>query len=137
MSTHIDMMSQKVAPALARRLEQLTGLDASCCIDELQDEAAALSTAPAFSSALTQAKALADEKRLLACLMLKRRASAGGDPSLCACQIQAALGLTHATVSHHMRALVDAGVVVDERRGKWVHYALAPGIASRLPDVNP
>lgn len=137
MSTTIDMMPSEVDPSLARRLEQLTGQDAACCAEDLQGEAAAIRGAKRFDTALAQAKALADENRLLACLLLKQRAGRGGDPSMCACEIQAALGLTHATVSHHMRALLDAGAVVSERRGKWVHYALAPGIAQRLPDVNP
>ena len=49
-----------------------------------------------FSVTLVRARALADEQRLTAVAVLRR------EGELCACEIQAALGLTHATVSHHM-----------------------------------
>ena len=45
---------------------------------------------------------------------------------LCACEIQAALGLSHPAVSYHMSMLVQAGLVRSERRGKWIHYTLTP-----------
>ena len=36
--------------------------------------------------------------------------------------------LTAPTVSHHLRSLREAGVLVAERRGTWVDYSLAPGM---------
>ncbi len=51
------------------------------------------------------------------------------------------LDLRQPTVSHHMRALVDSGVVVGERDGRRTWYALAPEHADRvgaiLPDAAP
>lgn len=127
MSMSIDMMARKVDPALAQRLEALTQVEASCCVDDLRETALDVQDSPAFADALARAKALADPKRLLAAALLKRRGE------LCACEVQAALGLTHATVSHHMASLVDAGLVTAERRGKWVHYALAPDALPFVP----
>lgn len=127
MSTWVYMMRADVDADLALRLEQLTGQDIACCLDDLQQDAAAVQATPGLSAALLRAKALADEKRMLAALLLKRRGS------LCACEVQAALGITHATVSHHMGSLQKAGLVVSERRGKWVHYRLAPGADTHLP----
>lgn len=36
--------------------------------------------------------------------------------------------LTAPTVSHHLRSLREAGVLVSERRGTWIYYGLAPGM---------
>lgn len=116
-----------VEPALAKRLETLTGEDAACCIDDLREEATAVRAGPAFDAALLRAKAMCDEKRLLALSLLKRRGE------LCACELQAALGLTHATVSHHMSCLLLAGLVTCERRGKWAYYDLSPSARDLVP----
>lgn len=120
-------MATKVEPELAKRLEALTGQDAACCVDDFQAEAAAVRAAPGFGKALARAKALSDERRLIALGLLKRRGE------LCGCELQAALDLTHATVSHHMGVLLDAELVTSERRGKWIHYALAPDAADLAP----
>jgi len=34
------------------------------------------------------------------------------------------LGITQSAVSQHLRVLRSAGLVIDERRGYWVHYSL-------------
>ena len=120
-------MPRKVEPALAKRLETLTGEDAACCVDDLHEEAAAVREAPGFADALLRAKAMSDEKRLLVLALLKRRGA------LCGCELQAALDLTHATVSHHMASLLSAGLVTCERRGKWCYYDLAPSARSHVP----
>ena len=120
-------MPPKVEPTLAKRLETLTGEDAACCVDDLRAEAEKVRARPAFDAALLAAKAMSDEKRLLALALLKRRGET------CACELQAALGLTHATVSHHMSCLLLAGLVTCERRGKWAYYALAPAARDLVP----
>lgn len=120
-------MSTKVEPALAKRLESLTGIEASCCVDELRGIAESVAAAPRFQQALARVKALSDERRLLALAILKRRKEA------CGCEIQAALDLTHATVSHHMSILADAGLVTSEKRGKWTYYAVHPDALALIP----
>jgi ArsR family transcriptional regulator len=122
----VDMMSTaKSDPALAIRLERLTGEEASCCVPEYQDLAEQVAASARFPEALKRVRALADENRLLAVALLKRR------KELCACEIQAATGLTHATVSHHMAVLLDAKLVKSRREGKWMYYRLA-----ERPEVN-
>lgn len=129
MSTYIDTMPPKVEPALAKRLEALTGLEASCCVVDYRAEATRVRSSPAFETALLRAKALGDEKRLLALALLQRR------DEMCGCELQAALDLSHATVSHHMATLAEAGLVASERRGKWVHYRATPeALAFLAPD---
>lgn len=72
-------------------------------------------------------KALADPHRLTILATLAR-----ADDEVCVCDFTAALPLNQPTVSHHLKALRDAGVVASERRGTWVYYRLAPGMRQRL-----
>lgn len=127
MSTYIDMMVQGIEPALARRLELLTGEDPACCVRDLRAEAAEVRTSARFAAAIERAKALSDESRLLALGMIRRNGE------MCACEVQAALEVSHATVSHHMRVLVDAGLVQVERRGKWAYYSVAKDALPLVP----
>jgi len=112
------MSTTTTDPALADRLERLTGEDAACCVPEYHDLAKEVAASVRFPLALKRARALADENRLLVVALLGRR------KELCACEVQAATGLTHATVSHHMGVLVDAGIVRPRRQGKWMYYHL-------------
>ena len=118
MLTFMNIMPRLQA-ALAQRLEALTGQEASCCVADYQELVERARSAPAFDRALARAKAMSDEKRLLALAFLKRRGR-----EACACEIQAALDLTHGTVSHHMAVLEEAGLVAVERRGRWAYYSL-------------
>jgi len=42
----------------------------------------------------------------------------------CACDLMSPTGLRASTISHHMKALVEAGLVSAEKRGLWVFYRL-------------
>lgn len=46
-----------------------------------------------------------------------------GEP-VCVCHLIEPLGLTQPTVSHHMKKLLDAGLVDREQRGKWAYFSL-------------
>lgn len=62
-------------------------------------------------------KGLADPTRLrIVALLLERE--------LCVCDLMAVLRLPQSTVSRHMIRLKSAGLVLDRRTGKWVHYRL-------------
>jgi Fic family protein len=121
------MSTAKADPALPDRLERLTGEDAACCVPEYRDLARHVAASARFPRALQRARALADEHRLLAVALLQRR------KELCACEIQAATGLTHATVSHHMGVLVEAGFVRARRQGKWMYYRLSGRAELNVP----
>jgi ArsR family transcriptional regulator, arsenate/arsenite/antimonite-responsive transcriptional repressor len=45
---------------------------------------------------------------------------------VCSCDLQAPLGKSQPTVSHHTKALADAGLIIGERRGKWVWWRVVP-----------
>jgi ArsR family transcriptional regulator, arsenate/arsenite/antimonite-responsive transcriptional repressor len=73
-------------------------------------------------------KALADRNRLtiLNCLL-----QADGEP-VCVCEFQPLLGVGQPTVSHHLRQLVDAGLLEREKRGTFAYYGLKPGALDRV-----
>jgi ArsR family transcriptional regulator, arsenate/arsenite/antimonite-responsive transcriptional repressor len=54
-----------------------------------------------------------------------------GEP-VCVCHLIEPLGLTQPTVSHHIRTLMDAGLLDREQRGKWAYFSLRPEAAERL-----
>ena len=64
--------------------------------------------------------------------------SCSQNDGVCGCDLETYLELAQPTVSHHMKQLVDAGLVSAERRGRWVYYELVPEalreLASALED---
>src|SRR3954452_3385367 len=57
---------------------------------------------------------------------------ATSDDPVCACHLIEPLGLSQPTVSHHLKRLVDAGLLEREQRGKWAYFSLTPGATTRL-----
>ncbi len=98
----------------------------ACCSpvrqDVLEEEQAVL-LAQSFA-------ALADpiRLRLLSCI-----ASTKGE--VCACDLVEPSGRSQPTVSHHMKILVDAGLVTREKRGLWVWYRAVPSRLDALRAV--
>lgn len=43
---------------------------------------------------------------------------------VCACRLSEHLGLAASTISHHMAALKDAGLVTARKDGTWVYYTV-------------
>jgi ArsR family transcriptional regulator, arsenate/arsenite/antimonite-responsive transcriptional repressor len=75
--------------------------------------------------------ALSDPIRLR---LLSYIASADAD-EVCACDLVEPSGRSQPTVSHHMKILVDAGLVTREKRGLWVWYRLVPSHLDALRSV--
>ncbi|MCI4365597.1 MAG: metalloregulator ArsR/SmtB family transcription factor [Thermoplasmata archaeon] len=121
------MSAPKIEAGLVSRLERLSGEDPECCVPDYLDLSREVTRDPRFATALGRARALADESRMTTVALLRRRGE------LCACEIQAALGVTHATVSHHMAILEDSGFVSADRRGKWIYYRLKPRAQVEVP----
>ncbi|MGI8679502.1 MAG: ArsR/SmtB family transcription factor [Jatrophihabitans sp.] len=65
-------------------------------------------------------KALGDPTRVR--LLSLIAVAEGGEA--CICDLTAPVGLSQPTVSHHMKLLVDAGLVTRAQRGKWAFYAV-------------
>ena len=51
---------------------------------------------------------------------------------LCACDVERAIGLSQAAVSHHMAILIRAGLVEAEKRGRWMFYRRKEAALARL-----
>jgi ArsR family transcriptional regulator len=106
----------------------MTSLDPiDCCVPLTtpvlsDDEASA--TADLF-------KALADPARVR---ILNILATSGGEP-VCVCHLIEPLELSQPTVSHHMRRLLDAGLVEREQRGKWAYFSLNDEAVETLATV--
>ncbi len=75
--------------------------------------------------------ALADPIRLR---LLSFIAASDAD-EVCACDLVEPSGRSQPTVSHHMKILVDAGLIEREKRGLWVWYRLVPSRLDALRNV--
>jgi DNA-binding transcriptional ArsR family regulator len=53
----------------------------------------------------------------------------------CVCELTEPLGLTQPTISHHLKILVDAGILTRDKRGVWAYYALVPTAMDALSPV--
>ncbi len=83
-------------------------------------------------------KALGDPTRLKILDLLRSSGKsccdliARDERGLCACDIERAVGLSQAAVSHHMGILSRAGLVEAEKRGRWVFYRRDEAALARL-----
>lgn len=68
-------------------------------------------------------KALADPHRLKILTILEREVR-------CNCHLQDLLGLAPNLLSYHLKILREAGLIVGERRGRWIDYSIAPDARS-------
>src|SRR5437868_14831226 len=64
--------------------------------------------------------ALSDPVRL----RLLSLVAAGGE--VCSCDLEDPLGKSQPTISHHTKALADAGLLTGEKRGRWMIWRVVP-----------
>ena len=55
-----------------------------------------------------------------------------GEEGICVCEFEAYFGMGQSKVSYHMRKLKEAGLVREERRGKWGFYSIDREAAGEL-----
>jgi ArsR family transcriptional regulator len=60
---------------------------------------------------------------------------AQSDAPVCGCEFMPALGLSQATVSHHLKKLTQVGLLDREQRGKWAYFSLNPDAAAQLSSI--
>jgi ArsR family transcriptional regulator len=109
---------------LVNVLDRSVTLDAVTCCAPL--DAVSISDEEAQATA-TLFKALGDPARVR---ILNVIATAG--EAVCACEFPQALGLSQSTVSHHLKKLVDSGLLDREQRGKWAFFTLNRDAAAKL-----
>jgi ArsR family transcriptional regulator len=91
--------------------------------------AKSLCCAPLTAASLTEAEAaevahifgaLADPVRLR---LFSIVASEG---EVCSCHLEAPLGKSQPTISHHTKVLSEAGLILGEKRGRWMWWRVVP-----------
>ena len=63
-------------------------------------------------------KALSDENRIRILKLLH-------NGEMCACKLLEEMNITQPTLSHHMKTLLDSGIVNGRKEGKWMHYSIS------------
>jgi ArsR family transcriptional regulator len=51
---------------------------------------------------------------------------------VCACDLVEPVGRSQPTVSHHLKVLSEAGLVVGDKRGRWIWYRTVPERLAQL-----
>lgn len=98
-----------------------------CCaaaFGDALDEGSARELASVF-------KALSDPNRVRLISLIAAADGAGA----CICDLTGPVGLSQPTVSHHMRVLVEAGLVAREQRGRWAHFRLRESAFASLREA--
>lgn len=54
---------------------------------------------------------------------------------VCSCDLEAPLKRSQPTVSHHTKALAEAGLIVGEKRGRWMWWRIVPERVAALRDA--
>lgn len=98
--------------------------DVACCVPLTREPL----TATAAAILAQRLKAIADPTRLRLLSMV----AAHADAEACVCDLTEPLGLTQPTVSHHLKVLVDAGLLTRDKRGVWAYFASVPGALDSL-----
>jgi ArsR family transcriptional regulator len=88
--------------------------------------------APEEAESLARAlKAIADPARLRLLSLIQ----AQPDGEACVCHLTEPLGLGQPTVSHHLKVLLEAGLVEREQRGSWAYFRVVPDQLRALRDL--
>lgn len=106
----------------------LTVLDEAACCTPLTREPLDAGQAEVLARVL---KAIAEPTRL----RLLSLVAAHDGAEACVCDLTDPVGLSQPTVSHHLKVLVDAGLLTREKRGVWAFYALVPSALDAIAAV--
>ncbi|MBD7996401.1 helix-turn-helix transcriptional regulator [Arthrobacter sp. Sa2CUA1] len=101
---------------------------AEVCCTPVTQEAISAEEAQRFAQLL---KAVAEPTRLRLVSLI----AAQDNKEACVCDLTEPVGLGQPTVSHHLKILVDAGILHREKRGVWAYYSIVPGALERAAAV--
>lgn len=99
----------------------------ACCApasEQIIDDQTARDLATVF-------KALGDPTRVKLLSLI----TASADGEMCVCDLTEPVGLSQPTVSHHMKLLVEAGLVTREQRGRWAYYRPTTGVLAEAARI--
>jgi ArsR family transcriptional regulator len=54
------------------------------------------------------------------------------EDEVCSCDLEDPLGRSQPTISHHTKALADAGLITGEKRGRWMMWRIVPARLAAL-----
>lgn len=118
------------APLLARTVEErgkgsMQDVEESRCTPSAKQSAMPVADAQALA---LRFKALADPNRLRILSII----SSSPGVETCVCDLSEPLNLGQSTVSHHLKIMVEAGLLNREKRGVWAYYSVVPGALESL-----
>lgn len=116
-----------VAAAPVVPVTPLAAADLACCAPLVREPL----TPEAAAGLARTLKAVADPARLR--LLSLVSAHEGGEA--CVCDLTEPLGLSQPTVSHHLKVLVEAGLLTRDKRGVWAYFAVVPEALDALSAV--
>lgn len=105
--------------------QQAGRVEVGDCCEPVTAEVMSVEEAAAVAG---QFKALGDPTRVRLLSLI----AAHDGAQACVCDLTAPVGLSQPTVSHHLKILVDAGLLSRTKRGIWSYYALIPGALEEL-----
>ena len=73
--------------------------------------------------------ALADPVRLRMLSLI------AAEPEVCSCALEAPLGKSQPTISHHTRILAEVGLIEGEKRGRWTWWHVVPERLSQIARI--
>lgn len=120
-------MPTTTAPA-PRGDESLLVADLRACCNPITDGALDAATSERLATVF---KALGEPTRLRLVSLIAGHQGA----EACVCDLTAPVGLSQPTVSHHLKILVEAGLLERAQRGKWAYYRLVPTALDALAGV--
>ncbi|EMQ98244.1 ArsR/SmtB family transcription factor [Paeniglutamicibacter gangotriensis] len=120
MPTPVATPTRQETPAVSDQ-----GSEAPCCVPAHGQESLLAGEAEALA---LRFKALADPNRLRILSIV----SSSPEAETCVCDLSEPLNLGQPTVSHHLKIMVEAGLLHREKRGVWAYYSLVPGALGAL-----
>lgn len=113
-STLVNAMGRRMTNKVAQAVPVTTG---RLCCGSVVDAPLPEDEATELARVLG---ALADPVRLRLLSLVASQAE------ICSCDLEGPLGKSQPTVSHHTKVLADAGLLVGEKRGRWVWWRIEP-----------
>lgn len=107
------MMTASSIPVNIHLVNTIATIAAAC--PPLLQQPLAADEAEQLASAL---RVVADPARLRLLSLIQGQP----DHEACVCHLTEPLGLSQPTVSHHLKVLLQAGLVERERRGSWAYF---------------
>jgi ArsR family transcriptional regulator, arsenate/arsenite/antimonite-responsive transcriptional repressor len=114
---------------VSNSLIELTPVQTVACCSPLVQEPIGAEEAERIAPLL---KAIADPVRL----RLLSLVASHTEGEACVCDLNDAFDLSQPTISHHLKVLRDAGVLVSERQGTNIVYSLAPDFSRRWSAIG-